>query len=129
MLSPVTQGAPPMHGPPNQQQFQASPDRLRDSDVQGIGRSPGQQWPHMPFVEQVNFDQLAHALPSGMYPIGMDPNPDTAQGWSIPRFYEQWSNQRHVWPVPIAIKDPRTRSYTSLAAVGEYVAPDPAAFG
>lgn len=121
MLSPVTQSPPAMHGAPNVQQFQAAPDKLRQSDVQGIGRSPGQTWPHMPHVQQFNFDQLGNMAD---HQNGAVDRPE-AWGWSIPRYYEQSIHGKHVWPMPVAIADPRTRTYTSLATLPAGEIPTP----
>jgi hypothetical protein len=110
-LSPVTQPEP-MHGPDNVQLFQSMPDPPRESDEQGIGRSPGQRWPHMPHVEQYSFDSLANAA---WHPGEVAPRDE--QGWSAPMYYEQAVGSHHVWPGPVAITDPSTQVYTDIASV------------
>jgi hypothetical protein len=54
---PVWQAEPAGLGPPNQQQFQSGHTqnvKQNPSAEQGIGRSPGQRWPHYPHVQQFN---------------------------------------------------------------------------
>lgn len=113
-FSPVSQ-----YDAPNAIQAQDAPDKIRPSDEQGIGRSPGQQWPHMRHAEQFNHAQLC----SGTSDVERGPNLGALvnraarQGWSAPVFYEQ-RRQHYVWPVPISIDQAPSRQYTTLANLG-----------
>jgi hypothetical protein len=115
-LSPVTQPdleRGPMHGPPDPIFWQTPPDFERPGDEQGIGRSPGQRWPHHPHVEQYSFDSLA-----GIGWHGTDePRPERA-GWSAPVYYEQLTDQHHLWPVPMVVEAAPSMSYTQLGSGG-----------
>ena len=110
--SPVTQ-PDPMHGPDNIQLFQSPPDPPRQSAEQGMGRSPGQRWPHQTHVSQANYDQLSN--------MGWHPGevvPVERYGWSAPLYYEQAVGSHHVWPVPIVINEAPGSPYTGLSGVG-----------
>lgn len=111
-LSPVTQPVP-MHGPPNMQQMTGVPDNPRQSDEQGMGRSPGQRWPHMPRAIPFNFDSLTNMGWNGeAIPLVLP----TRQGWSAPLFYEQYG-QRYEWPLPISTQIPQSIPYSAVAEV------------
>lgn len=129
-MSPVTQPVP-MHGPPNMQTVHSpySPSTPHDppveSELEGFGRSPGQQWPHMPHVEQYSFDSA-----SG---IGWhDTHPDAfgdrieRQGWALAgpdgagrdnSYYYGQGLVREPWNEPIAVEVPGTMPYTALTEV------------
>lgn len=68
------------------------------SDEQGLGRSPGQQWPWKSHSEAYNFEQIAIMPFEQEQTMGMPTipggwngrNPPEKVGWSIPRYYEQY---------------------------------------
>jgi hypothetical protein len=112
--SPVSQ-----YDEPNAIQAQEAPDPIRQSDEQGIGRSPGQQWPHMRHTEQFNFASLAGAGWSGSEGAREDQNVNRAarQGWSAPVYYEQ-RGQHYLWPAPVSVDQAPSQAYTTLVNLG-----------
>jgi len=125
MLSPVTQPEP-MHGPDNDQLFQTGAYPERDdgpqwSREQGIGRSPGQQWPHMPHVEQYNFVTSSEISWQDGSIAG---HAGVRTGWALagpggqPRYYYgQYPDQHVPTNDPISVEVPGTVPYQSLAQV------------
>lgn len=109
---PVTQPEP-MHGPDNIQLFQSPPDPPRQSDEQGVGRSPGQRWPHMPHPLPFNLDSLTNMA----WHPGEVVVPER-QGWSAPVYYQQAVGSHHVFPSPIIIADAPSLTYSGLGVVG-----------
>jgi len=143
-LSPVTQGEPPQRGPDNMQLFQSSysvepggglvDDPVVWSREQGVGRSPGQQWPHMPKVEQYNFEATTGiAWHDGeMYDVPADsaghPVVHKLQqdGWTLPGprfesggayYYGQGPTQHRWLNEPISVGTPQTMSYSAMTEV------------
>lgn len=104
---------------PNAIQAQDAPDPTRQSDEQGVGRSPGQQWPHMRHVEQFNFASLAVSGWAGAEGAreNQDVNRSVRQGWSMPVYYEQ-RGQHYLWPAPISISQAPSQAYTTLVDLG-----------
>lgn len=103
------------HGPHNAQLMQTMPNPPVQSDEQGFGRSPGQQWPHMPRALTFNFDQLANARFRDGGPAVIQQY--ERQGWSAPDYYQQAVDQHHVFPMPISIEQAPTSPYTAIAQV------------
>lgn len=102
------------HGPENVQLFMLPPQAPMQSLEQGVGRSPGQQWPHMPHVTQFNFDSLSNM---GEHPYALN---GERYGWSAPVFYQQQPGQHYGVSGPIAIPVAPTVSYTEVANYGGY---------
>lgn len=118
-LSPVS-GAD-MYGVPVDVAFQTGAypeidDGRQDSWDQGLGRSPGQQWPHMPIREQFSFESTTNM--SGIMedgtadlPADSDANPTLGkaerQGWAMlgpalsGQFYQQDIAEHYWWDEPI----------------------------
>lgn len=94
------------------EQFTSMPDPPRQSAEQGIGRSPGQRWPHMPHVEQYNYDALSNMA----WHQGEQVRPEV-QGWSAPTFYEQSPSSHFDYEMPIAIDQFPGHVYTGLNAI------------
>lgn len=135
-LSPVT-GAD-MYGLPNVQLFQTgaypeTDDGRQYSMEQGIGRSPGQTWPHMPHREQYNFESLCNMtgimeqgtadLPAESGANPLIPRFERA-GWVLPGpaggvsyYYGQYVSEHEVKPDPISTEMPSTVPYTAIAEV------------
>lgn len=140
-LSPVSQGEPPERGPDNRQQFQSAyavdpaggivDDPVVWSREQGVGRSPGQQWPHMPHVVQLNFESTTGiAWHDGMVGVPADSegspwlHASPRQGWALTgpqaggTYYYGQGPAQHRWvDEPISIGLPSTRSYTEMTEV------------
>jgi hypothetical protein len=135
--SPVT-GAD-MRGLPNIQLFQTGAYPERDdgpqwSIEQGIGRSPGQQWPHQVHREQYSFDkqqvQGFGIMEDGTadLPVESNANPIVGRperaGWVLPGpaggisyYYGQYVDQHEVKVDPISTEVPGTVPYTALTEV------------
>ena len=137
-LNPVS-GAD-MYGAPVEVPFQTGAYPERDdgpqwSYDQGMGRSPGQQWPHMPIREQYNFDRFNLAGDvmedsTANLPADSNGNPllgkSERQGWAMlgpglaGEYYEQ-DNSQHMYVLdPIAIGIPGTMPWTAAAEVDPY---------
>jgi hypothetical protein len=136
-LSPVT--GPEMYGLPNIQLFQTgaypeTDDGRQYSMEQGIGRSPGQQWPHMPHREQYSFDKMQHLgygiMEDGTMdlPLESNANPivgkEERAGWVLPGpqtgisyYYGQYVSQHEPKVDPISTEVPGTTPYTTLTEV------------
>jgi hypothetical protein len=112
-FSPIT-NPEPGHGPDNIQLFQTLEPLPPQSAEQGIGRSPGQRWPHMPHVEQYSFASLTN---QSDHPTDLQATRPERQGWSAPVYYEQAVSQHHVFPMPILIDQAPTHVYAQLGGV------------
>lgn len=135
--SPVT--GPGMHGPDSAILFQTgaypeTDDGRQWSMEQGVGRSPGQQWPHMPHREQYSFDkEQAHGFGisednTANLPVESNANPIVGRaeraGWVLPGpaggityYYGQTVAQHQVPVDPISVQAPSTVPYSALAEV------------
>lgn len=135
-LSPVT--GPDMYGLPNIQLFQTgaypeTDDGRQYSMEQGIGRSPGQTWPHMPHREQYNFDNQIVGVgimenSTADLPAESGANPlvprEERAGWVLPGpaggiayYYGQYVSQHEPKVDPISLEVPATTPYTALTEV------------
>jgi hypothetical protein len=135
--SPVT--GPEMHGPDSAILFQTgaypeTDDGRQYSMEQGMGRSPGQQWPHMPHREQYSFDKAGvpgvGIMEDGTaeLPVESNANPVVGKyeraGWVLPGpatgiayYYGQYVSQHEPQVDPVSTGMPSTVPYTSLAEV------------
>lgn len=135
--SPVT--GPDMYGMPNVQLFQTGAYPARDdgpqwSYEQGIGRAPGQQWPHMPHREQYSFDKAGIAgvgiMEDGSadLPVDSNANPIVGKaeraGWVLPGpaggiayYYGQYVSQHEPKVDPTSLESPYSTPYTTLTEV------------
>lgn len=136
-LNPVT--GSDMYGEPVEVAFQTGAYPARDDGPQwswdqGMGRSPGQQWPHMPIREQFNYDS---AIMQGdimeedtaNLPVDANDNPTVGkserQGWAMlgpaisGEYYEQENTQQYILD-PIAIGEAGTMPWTAAAEVDPY---------
>lgn len=112
-FSPIT-NPKPGPGPDNIQLFQTLEPDPPQSAEQGIGRSPGQRWPHMPHVSQSSFESLTNMADHPTDAMALRPE---RQGWSAPVYFEQAVNQHHVFPVPVIIEQAPTHVYAQLGGV------------
>jgi hypothetical protein len=122
--SPVT--GPEMHGPDNQQLFQTGAYPARDDGPQyswdqGLGRSPGQTWPHMPHREQYAFDKEQAVgfgtMEDGSADLPADSNANPLlgkaerAGWAMMgpaiagEYYAQEVHQHQWYPEPISVEN------------------------
>lgn len=127
-----------MYGEPNIQLFQTgaypeTDDGRQYSMDQGIGRSPGQQWPHMPHREQYNYDNNVVGVgimedSTADLPVESNANPIVGKferaGWVLPGpaggvsyYYGQYVSQHEPKVDPISIGAPDSTPYTAIAEV------------
>jgi hypothetical protein len=133
--SPVT--GSDMYGVPEDHLFQTGAYPERDdgpqySMEQGMGRAPGQDWPHMPIREQFSFESTQNM--SGLMedttadlPADSNANPLLGKaeraGWAMlgpalaGQYYAQEVHEHQWWPEPIPISVPDTAPLTALASV------------
>lgn len=135
-LSPVT--GSDMPGVPNVQQFQTGAYPARDDGPQyswdqGLGRSPGQQWPHMPHREQYSFDKEQvlgfGSMEDGTADLPADSNANPLlgkaerQGWTplgpaiAGQYYGQEVNQHQWYPEPVPIMEHPAVPLSGIAEV------------
>lgn len=137
-LSPVT--GSDMYGEPVEVTFQTGAYPPRDDGPQhswdqGLGRAPGQQWPHMPIREQFSFESSTNM--SGIMedstaelPSDSNANPllgkSERAGWAMlgpalaGEYYAQGVHEHEWIPEPISIELPPTYPLTALGEVGGY---------
>lgn len=108
------------------QDFQRGPETIgylhpseapRDSDTQGIGKSPGMRWPWMQFFQSLRLVSLSrnyrghwnHELPSRLLIAG--------ERGPLDRHYLDYYEQapRHAWPGGGVIEYPATMPLTNIA--------------
>lgn len=113
-FSPLTSlDGDPGHGANNVQIFPMAPDPPRQSAEQGRGRSPGQQWPHMPHVLPFNLLSLSNM---GWHPYTELPE---RVGWSAPTFYEQSPYDHFGVMGPVALQVAPSMTYTEMTMGGQ----------
>jgi hypothetical protein len=134
-LSPVTGSGP--YGEPVQLLFQTGAYPVRDdgpqySYDQGLGRSPGQQWPHRAIREQFSYESSTNMSgimedATAMLPADSNANPLLGKaeraGWAMlgapiaGQYYAQEVHEHHWWPEPIPIMVADSAPLTALAEV------------
>lgn len=111
-VSPLTQGGPDgsleripneLVGPVN-----AVWEKPRDSEEQGLGRSPGFTWPWQFHVDAFNLDSLSIMGFETFIDANMQPD---RQGWSIPTYYEQFQGAGEEYGA-VSIDDANSLAYT-----------------
>lgn len=133
--SPVTESGP--YGQPLQIPFQtgaypARNDGPQYSWDQGLGRSPGQQWPHRAIRQQFSFESttnMSGIMEDGTAELPADSNANPLlgkaerAGWAMlgpalaGEYYAQEVHE-HFWiPEPVTIPVPDTFPLTALAHV------------
>lgn len=133
--SPVTGSAP--YGEPVQLLFQTGAYPARDDGPQyswdqGMGRSPGQQWPHRAIREQFSYESgtnMSGIMEDGTADLPSDSNANPLlgkaerAGWAMlgpalaGEYYAQEVHQHQWYPEPITITVPENETLTALATV------------
>lgn len=130
-LNPVT-GAD-MYGAPVEVEFQTGAYPPRDDGPQhswdqGLGRSPGQQWPHMPIRQQFAFESSTN-MSGIMEDTGAlrEVHASERDGWALggpaalgEMHYEQDPGEHQWIPDPISIENVPAIPMTDLDFVGGY---------
>lgn len=134
-LSPVTDSGP--YGQPLQIPFQTGAYPARDDGPQyswdqGLGRSPGQQWPHRAIRQQFSYESATNQsgiMEDGTAELPADSNANPLlgkaerAGWAMlgpalaGEYYAQEVHQHYWIPEPISIEVPDSYPLTALARV------------
>jgi hypothetical protein len=126
----------------NDQEMQSGADQasgVHNSDIsgrdysreQGVGRSPGWQWPWNEHSLAFNFDSLTHQVVerSGLGLLdphsGVNPEVGVAEPFYSPitamdqytTYYENDPDQHQYWPTPVTIPEAAATPYTDVAVL------------
>jgi hypothetical protein len=128
------------YGVPEDHLFQTGAYPARDDGPQyswdqGLGRSPGQQWPHKSIREQFSYESIMNMsgiMEDGTADLPADSNANPLlgkaerAGWAMlgpdlsGQYFAQEVHQHQWFPEPITIPVPETAPLTALGEVPEY---------
>lgn len=112
--------------------YPARDDGPQHSWDQGMGRSPGQDWPHRSIREQFSFESttnMSGIMEDGTADLPSDSNANPLlgkaerQGWAMMgpalagEYYAQGVHQHQWWPEPVPIATPPSAPLTALAEI------------